>query len=165
VKKLAVAVCVVLLVALLAGCETTNKTKVQKAAVPRTYNLIVDVRLSGAANVRGDISSCIGAGRFADIAPMAKVVVTDQNAKPIALGGIAYGIGTDYYRDVLDECSFRIFVTGVPKAKQYAIVVGRQRPVPFTRKGLIETNGVFGYDLNAPNVPYPVLPTTTTTKG
>jgi hypothetical protein len=164
VKKLAFVALGVLLAAVLSGCSTTNKTVVQKAKAPKTTNLAVDVRLSGATNVRGDISTCVGAGQFADIAAKTKVVVTNQQGQPLALGSISYGIGTDYYQDVLDECSFRVFVPAVPRAKGYTMIIGRQRPVPFPRAGVVATNGIFGFDLNKPNVPNPIYTTTTTTK-
>jgi hypothetical protein len=163
VKKLAIVAFGVLLAAVLSGCSTSNKTETQKAAVPKTFNLAVDVRLSGATNVRGDVSTCVGAGKYADVAAKTKVVVTNQNGQPLSIGSISYGIGTDYYQDVLDECSFRIFVPAVPRAKGYTMIIGRQPPVPFPRAGVVKTGGAFGFDLNKPNVPNPIYPTTTTT--
>lgn len=147
---------------LLAACSS-GKTA-QKPKTPKTMNLSVAVRLSGAANVQGDLTTCAGLGQFSDIRAKAKVVVSNQLGTPIAYGWIANGFGTNYFQNVLDECSFQIYVLGVPRAKGYTIAVGRHTPVPFTRAGLLWTNGHFGFDLNPPNVPNPVLPTTPTTK-
>jgi hypothetical protein len=157
VKKLTVAAFVVLLAACSGG-----KTVYEKAKVPKTFNLRVDVRLSGAANVHGDLTTCRGLGKWADIAAKTKVVVTNRTHQPLASGYIANGLGTDYFHNVLDECTFRIYVFGVPRANGYTMAVGSHTPVPFTRAGLVATNGIFSFDLNTPNVPQQIYTTTTT---
>jgi hypothetical protein len=84
-----------------------------------------DVRLSGSSNVTGDLSNCAGVGAFADVYKGANVVVTNQKGKPLAAGTITDGLGTNYFKEVLDECAFRIRVLNVPRAKSYFFVLGR----------------------------------------
>ncbi len=157
-KKLTVAAFVVLLAACGGG-----KTVYEKAKVPKTITMVVDGKLSGAANVRGDLSKCVGIGKFADVVPGAKATVRNQNGKVLAVGVVRLGLGTDYFRDLLDQCDFRIAVYGVPRAKSYTIQVAGQTPQAFSRFGLVATNGVFPININPPLVTVPTTPTTTTT--
>jgi hypothetical protein len=143
----------------LAGCS--KSPEVEKAAIPKAFNFMGEVRLSGPENVTGDLANCSGVGRFVDMYKSANVVVTNQNGKPLALGTVIEGLGTNYFRDVLDECAFGIQVLNVPRAKGYFIVVGRQRAHPVTLAGVVATNGQIAYDANPPTVRVPGTPTTT----
>jgi hypothetical protein len=143
----------------LAGCS--KSPEVEKAAIPKSFNFMGDVRLSGAGNVTGDLANCSGVGRFVDMYKSANVVVTNQKGKPLAFGTVIEGLGTNYFHDVLDECAFGIQVLNVPRAKGYFIVVGRQRAYPITLAGVVATNGQIAYDANPPTVRAPLTPTTT----
>ncbi len=86
--------------------------------IPKSFNFIGDFRLSGSAYVGGDLKNCGGVGYFVDVHPTARVVVTNQNGKPIASGGVTYGSGTNYYQDTLDECLFRFVALHVPARRR-----------------------------------------------
>jgi hypothetical protein len=143
----------------LAGCE--NTPEVEKPPVPKAFNFIGEVRLSGSQNVTGNLENCAGVGRYVDLYTGAYIVVTNQNGKPIAQGVVSKGFGTNYYNEVLDECSFGIKVLNVPRAKGFFIVVGRQRAQPVSLAWVVSTNGIIRYDINPPTVRPPGTPTTT----
>ena len=122
-KKVAIG----LLLVLLAACSSGSSAPA-KPRVPATFTFVGDVRLSGAKNLRGDLSSCAGAGQFMDVVKGARVTVTNRERKPIAVGGVTVGLGTNTYQGVMDECTFRVLVVNVPRAKGYFVIVGGQPP-------------------------------------
>ncbi len=134
----------------LAGCS--KSAEVEKPKIPATFTFNGDVRLSGSANLTGDLSNCVGVGRFVDLYQGAKVVVTNQKGRPLALGAITEGLGTNYFQDVLDECAFRVRVPDVPRARSYFIMLGRQPPKPLTLAEVVTGNGYVRFDANPPTV-------------
>ena len=114
VKKLGVAVALVALVVLLAACGGGGGKKL-KPIYPAAINMSGDITLDGATFVRGNLSDCAGAGRFADLVKGAPVTVSNRAGEPLAVGAISYGIGTNVYQNKLDECTFRFHVPHVPR--------------------------------------------------
>jgi len=150
-RTLATGLVVVLLVPLLAACNRGNDGP-KAPAIPASFDFKGEVRLSGEKNVFGGLDECAGVGSFADMYQGAYVTVTNEVGKPIAIGSVSYALGTNYYRDVLDECTFRIDVKDVPKAKAYLVYIARGRPQGFTLASIVATNGALVYDMNAPLV-------------
>jgi hypothetical protein len=162
VRKLATGISLVALVALLAACSGDSAPP--KPVYPATLNLHGDVTLNGPANVRGNISDCAGAGRYADLARRAPVTVSNQSGVPIAVGRILYSVGTNVYQNQLDQCTFRYAAYNVPRARSYQIVIGRQAPILAQFLDLVRTNGAVGLNLPPTTVPTttPFLPVPTT---
>jgi hypothetical protein len=140
----------VALILVLAGCNKDEGP--EKPKIPAAFNIRGDVRLSGSQNVTGDLSNCAGVGAFVDVYKGNSVVVTDQDGKPLANGTITDGLGTNYYEEILDECSFRIRVANVPRAKSYFVVVARQRAHPITLAEVVAGDGYVRFDANPPTV-------------
>jgi hypothetical protein len=135
-----------------AAC-TSDDPESETPPLPSSYTFNAEAKLSGAANVRGDLSNCTGAGQFADMYKTAPVTVTDVNLKPIAVGSLLDGLGTNVFQNVLDECTFRFVVRNVPSTGGYYVIVGRQRPKAVARITVQATNGRFQIEVNTPNVP------------
>jgi hypothetical protein len=135
----------------LAGCS--NDPEVEKPAIPASFYVHGDLRLSGSRNVTGDLSNCAGVGPYADIYKGAVVVVTNQNGKPISRGAVTASVGTNYYQNVLDECAFNISVLNVPRVKRgYFIVLARQPAHWIPLSSMVVFNGLVRFDLNPPTV-------------
>jgi hypothetical protein len=149
-RSLAIGLVLVLLVAVAPACGGDSGPK--GPPIPATFMFKGDVRLSGASYVYGDLANCSGLGPYADIYKGAFVTVTNQVGKPIAIGRVAYGLGTNYYQDVLDECTFRLDIFNVPRAKAYLVVVGRSVPAQFSLASVVATSGVLVFDANPPLV-------------
>jgi hypothetical protein len=147
VRKLAVGLVLVILAAACGGNDAPAAP-----VIPASFTFKGDIRLSGAKYVSGELSECSGVGPYVDIYKGARVTVTNEVGKPIAIGTVAYGLGTNYYRDILDECTFRFYVPSVPRAKAYLVYVGRNSPHTLTLPGVVQSQGVFSYDINTPLV-------------
>jgi hypothetical protein len=137
-------------VVLLAACNKDDAP--ERPKIPASFNIRGDVRLSGSQNVTGDLSNCAGVGAYVDVYKGGNVVVTDQDGKPLANGTITDGIGTNYFEEILDECSFRIRVANVPRAAGYFVVVARQPAQPITLGEVIAGDGYVRFDANPPTV-------------
>jgi hypothetical protein len=149
-------VAAIALLLVLAGCNKDEGP--EKPKIPSEFIFSGELRLSGSQYVAGNLSSCLGVGPFVDIHKGARVIVTDQDARPIAAGSIIDGLGTNYYEELLDECVFRLRVPEVPRAKSYFLVVGRQGPKPVSLASVAATNGVIRIDVNPPTVRKGVSP-------
>lgn len=154
--KLAAGVSLVVLVALLGACSGGNDAP-PKPIYPPFINISGDLTLNGATSVRGNISDCAGAARYADLAKKAPVTVSSASGVPLAVGAIAYAVGTNVYRNQLDQCTFRYNVFHVPRAGTYQITIGRQKPFLAKFLTLLHTRGVMNVEL-----PPTTVPTTTT---
>jgi len=150
-RMLAGGMAFVLFVPLLAACNRGDSGP-EAPVIPASFTFKGEVRLSGAGNVFGGLDNCAGVGRYADIHRGASVTVTNQIGKPIAIGEVSYGLGTNYYRDVLDECTFRLDVASVPRAKAYIVIIARGQPQPISLASIVATNGQLVYDVNTPLV-------------
>ncbi len=149
-RKLASTVLVVLLVGLAAGC--TDNSGPAGPKIPATFLFRIDARLSGDRYLFGGLGVCTGVGQYADIHKGAWVTVTNQVGKPIAVGTVTIGVGTNYYEGALDECTFRLLVRNVPRAKAYLVILGREAPQPFTLAEVVDGAGVLAFDANPPLV-------------
>jgi hypothetical protein len=160
VKKLGVALLLVVAVGLATvGLTACNDDEGPPQIVyPKELTIRGEVILNGATNVRGGLAECVGAGAFADLYPGAPVIVNDTEGKPLAVGKITYGVGTNFYLNQLDQCTFKVQMGVVPFSETYQIVVSRQDPVSISFLPLWRQLGIFSF-----NLPRPVAPTTTTT--
>jgi hypothetical protein len=143
---------------LLSGCFLGGgggDAKPKKPVYPHYINIQGDLTVNGRYYVRGNLSDCAGAGPFADIVRGAPVLVSDQVGRPLAVGRVAYGVGTNVYQNRLDQCVFRFRVPNVKRAPVYQIRVARQQPVFRSFYILWRYGGSTGFALP--------LPTTTTT--
>lgn len=129
------------------GGDATSEEEASKE-----FTMVADVRLSGSDNVTGDLAACSGVGRFVDLYRGALAIVTDETGKPIATGTVTNSLGTNYYREILDECSFRVRVGLVPRSKGYFLVIGRQYPRALAGDLIDLRKGYTKFDLNEPNV-------------
>lgn len=156
-KKLGV-VLLLLPALVLAGCGSGDDAP-PAPSLPATLNLRGEVILSGATNVRGGLSECVGAGAFADLYPGAPVIVNNAEGRPIIISKIEYAVGTNFYLNQLDQCTFSVRLANVPRLDSYQFVFGRQDPIPYTFADLYRLNGLFtfGFPRRAPAT------TTTTT--
>jgi hypothetical protein len=155
VKKLGIAMLVLLLTA---ACRGGGEAKPPARPVyPDYINISADLTLSGATYVRGNLSECAGAGPYADVVKGAPVLVSNREGRPLALGRVAYGVGTNVYRNRLDQCTFRMRIPRTPRAMVYAISVGRQKPFPVSFLHLLGSRGTAAFAL-----PRKVVTTTTT---
>ena len=127
-RKLATGISLVALVALLAACSGGDGPP-PKPVYPPFINIVGDLTVSGAQYVRGNLSDCAGAGRYADLVKGAPVTVSNRVGVPLAVGKITYGVGTNVYRNKLDQCTFRFVAPQVPHAAVYQVVIGQQAPV------------------------------------
>jgi hypothetical protein len=125
---------------------------------PEAINLRGEVILSGATNVRGGLSECVGAGAYADLFPGAPVVVNNEQGRPLTVGKITYGVGTNFYLNQLDQCTFKVELGRVPRADTFQLVISRQDPVAIPFLSLWRRRGEFSF-----NFPRPTTTTTTTT--
>ncbi len=155
-KKLGAAAALFALVVLLAACDSGGGPP-PKPVYPATINLSGDITLDGATFVRGNLSNCAGAGRFADLIAGAPVTVSNRAGQPLAVGSISYGIGTNVYQNHLDECTFRFHVLRVPRTSSYIIKVAQQAPVSRDFLSLYRYGGTLQFKL-----PPKVVTTTTT---
>lgn len=149
-KKLTSGVLVMVFVVLGAACNRNEGP--QKPDIPAAFTFRGDVRLSGSKYVFGGLDNCAGVGPYSDIYTGAFVTVTNQVGKPIAIGKVEFGLGTNYYQDVLDECTFRIVVANVPQARAYYVVLARLAAHPFTLRDVVDVNGRITFDANPPLV-------------
>ena len=154
-KKLGIGMLVGPLVLLMAACGGDESRP--RPVYPDFINVQGDLTLKGENYVRGNLSNCAGAGPYADLVKGAPVLVSNKVGKPLAIGTIQYGVGTNVYRSRLDECTFRWRVPAVPRGVQYQIIVGRQEPRPATYYSLYLQKGAIAWDL-----PVPTTTTTTT---
>jgi hypothetical protein len=158
VRKLGLLAMPLLLV--LSGCflrDDGDDAAPRAPVYPAAINIQGDLTVNGASYVRGNLSDCAGAGPYADVIRGAPVLVTNQNKRPVAIGRVAYGIGTNVYRNRLDQCTFRFRVAAVPRQQSYYISVGRQQPQFITFPTLYRYAGTLQYSL-----PPRPRPTTTT---
>jgi hypothetical protein len=148
---------VLVLVAVLAACSSSHTATPKAAKAPKQFQFVADVRLNGAQNVHGDLTQCVGVGKFADVKPGARVTVTSPSGKVLKVGYIKLGLGTNLYKGSLDQCNFRYYVTGVPTQKAWVITIGRSHATTVHRSYVIYTSGHIGYSINGELV----TPTTT----
>ena len=125
-------------------------------------NLRGEIILNGNTNVRGGLAECVGAGAFADLYPGAPVVVSNTEGRPIVIGKIDFAVGTNFYLNQLDQCTFSVRLPNVPRMDNYQFTIGRQDPVPYVFADLYRYNGLFTF--NFPRQKPAVATTTTTTK-
>jgi hypothetical protein len=149
-------VTIVALLVLLAACSS-NGSATPKVKYPAKFNLVGDVRLSGAVNVAGDVDDCSGRGAFANMHTDGPVTVFAMNGKKLASGTIKYGTGTDVFRGALVECTFHFIANAVPRKKSYLVSVGERPPQIVTLEQIFARVAAIQMDANQPNV------TTTTT--
>jgi hypothetical protein len=154
VKKLGV-VALAVLPLLLTACNRGGDDT-PPPTLPATINIRGNVTVRGPNYVRGSLSECAGAGAYTDYYKGGVVTVSNRQGRPLAIGRIQYGVGTNVYQNRLDECTFNFFVPSVPRAGTYQIAVGRLAPMLTTFKGLLSRNGLF-----ETIVPTPTTSTTT----
>jgi hypothetical protein len=163
VKKLGFALLLLLVVGLgavgLSSCGGDDEPP--EIVYPEAITLRGEVILTGATNVRGGLSECVGAGPYADLYPGAPVVVTDGQGKPLTVGKITYGVGTNFYLNQLDQCTFKVELGSVPYAETFQIVVSRQDPVSIPFLSLWRRSGQFSFNFPRPVMPVPTTTTTT----
>jgi hypothetical protein len=161
VKKLGVAVLAVLPV-LLAACRGGGEEPPPKPVYPATIQMVGDVTIRGANSVRGNLSDCAGAGTYADIYKGGPVTVSNQVGRPLAIGKVEYGLGTNVYQNRLDECTFRFRILSVPRAQSYQIVIGRQPPLLRSFLGVYASGGAVTATLpeNVPTTTTAIVPAT-----
>jgi hypothetical protein len=135
----------------LAACSSDGDAA-DKPVIPASFAFQVDVRLSGSANVRGNLSNCAGAGAFVDVFRGTQVVVANTKGVPLAMGRITTALGTNTFEGLLDECTFQFRIVGVPKAPGYFLLLGRQPIKPIPLSLVVATTGRMAYDLNPPLV-------------
>jgi hypothetical protein len=138
---------------LLAACNSGGSATPPTTLLPPSVSFRGEVTVSGANNVRGSLSECAGAGRFADMAVGAPVTVTNPKGKALGIGKVQYAVGTNVYQGHLDQCTFRYFVVSVKTAKMFYVRVGQQKAVPVLASYLVANRYNFAYTLT---------PTTTT---
>ncbi len=153
-KKLGIGMLVVPLVLLMAACGGGDEPP-PKPVYPAFIDVQGDLTLKGENYVRGNLSDCAGAGPYADLVKGAPVLMSNMLGKPLAIGTIQYGVGTNVYRSRLDQCTFRFRVPGVPRSVEYQIIVGSQEPRTASFHALYTQKGGIGWELP--------VPTTTTT--
>jgi hypothetical protein len=158
VKKLGITMLVVPLVLLAAACGGGDDGPPPKPVYPDFIDISADLTLSGANYVRGNLSECAGAGAYADVVKGAPVLVSNKVGKPLVVGAIAYGVGTNVYRNRLDQCTFRLRVPHTPRAMTYQLTIGRQKPIAVSFLGLVRSRGTASFAL-----PPRTAATTTTT--
>jgi hypothetical protein len=156
VKKLGVAVLAVLPL-LLAACGGGDEPP-PKPVYPATINIQGDVTVRGVNYVRGSLSECAGAGTFADVYKGGPVTVSNEVGRPLAIGKVEYGVGTNVYQNRLDECTFRFRVANVPRALAYQVRIGRQTPFVQSFDRIYRNGGGMQFTL-------PIRPATTTTSA
>lgn len=139
---------------LLVACSGGGGSATPTTTLPPTVVIKGNVAISGPRNVRGNLSDCVGVGPYADLRTGAPVTVTTPAGKPLGIGKIILGVGTNVYQDQLDQCTFRYIVLSVKTRRNYIVKVAQQRPLPVALTYLIATRGNF--DIN-------LTPTTTTT--
>jgi hypothetical protein len=152
-KKLAI----IAAVALLAACNSGNGTSA-RARIPKQFQFLGSYKISGVNNVGGDLSQCRGAGEFADVAVGTPVTVAKFTGKPIAVGHVEVGLGTNIYQSTLDECTFRFSVANVPRAKSYLITVGRHGPTAIPLATVVAGRGIVVINANPPPSALPPSP-------
>ena len=153
-KKLGIGMLVVPLVLLMAACGGGDSPP-PAPVYPDFMNVQGDLTLKGQSYVRGNLSDCAGAGPYADLNKGAPVLVSSRRGKPLAIGKIVYGVGTNVFRNRLDQCTFRLRVARVPRVNEYRIGVGSQEPFTVSFVTLYRFRGVVAFTLP--------VPTTTTT--
>jgi hypothetical protein len=130
------------------ACSGSSKASTAAPKIPKVFNFIASTRLNGAQNVRGDLTSCVGVGDFADVRPGALVTVADLSGKVLATSRVGVGLGTDLYQGVIDQCSFGFNVANVPGQKAWLVTVGKDHTVTVHRSSVIATDGRIDYSLN-----------------
>jgi hypothetical protein len=116
-------------------------------AAPQRLDLRGEVRLAGAPNVHGDLTTCAGVGRFSDVKAGGRVLVTDGKNRKVARGRISSGLGTNYYDNALDECTWRIVVERVPRRPTYRFVIGRHPAQQIRLSEILAARGTFSIDI------------------
>jgi hypothetical protein len=149
---------VLLLVFALAGCNNGGD-ETPAPTLPAMLNLRGEIILNGKTNVRGGLSDCVGAGTFTDLYAGAPVVISNPAGRPLVIEKIEYGIGTNFYLNQLDQCTFSVRLRGVPRLDNYQLTVGRQDPVPFTFAEAWRYKGLF--TIAFPRIAAAVTTTTT----
>ena len=157
-KKLGGVLLLVLALAL-AGCNNGGD-QTPAPTLPATLNLRGEIILTGNTNVRGGLSDCVGAGAYADLYAGAPVVVSNLKGRPIIIGKIEFGVGTNFYLNQLDQCTFGVRLSNVPRIDNYLFTIGRQDPVPYSFEALYKYRGLF--TLGFPRRAAAVATTTTT---
>jgi hypothetical protein len=159
-KRVRLAALLAVVVLVTAACnERSAKYLVTTTTWPATTNLRGELILNGANLVRGNLSDCAGAGPYADLVEDAPVLVNGADGRPLAVGKIFYAVGTNVYQNRLDQCTFKILVSGIPRQDTYQVIVGQQKPLPTTFFDIYARQGQVRWYLN----PVPGSPTTTTT--
>lgn len=158
-KKLAAGVALVAFALPLGACGGDDTPP--KPVYPSVINIVGDLSLTGATLVRGNLSDCAGAARYADLVKGAPVTVSNQVGEPLALGKIQYTVGTNVYQNQLDQCTFRFAAYSVPRAASYQITIGQQGPFPAAFYNLVLSRGAIDLKLPAPPATTTTLPLVT----
>jgi hypothetical protein len=163
VKKLAAGVAMAALVVVLGAmvlgaCSDDGDALPPKPIYPPTVNVTGNLTLGGEQYVRGNISDCAGAAQYADLLNGAPVTVSNTKGVPLAVGKITYSVGTNVFRNRLDECTFRFTVLNVPQDRTgYNLTIAGQPRYSYSFEYLFNARGQVSMVLP------PKPPVTTTT--
>ena len=90
-------------------------------------------------------SLCYGTGGYSDIETGLKVVVKDERGKILGISSLGADIYEGDYPSVV--CLFPFVIEDLPKAKFYAVEVGRRGEMIYSYEDLVEMNWEVGFSL------------------